>query len=111
MATSTHGIEIVVPRGELRRAISQGVDIIKDEGEKYERYYTNPDMKNHQKHLKKWEMMFIDLPYAEKDEAKNLSKLNDAGLRWNPMFHCWVIPRQSEELFSKWTIEPLIPEE
>ena len=39
----------------------------------------------------------IDVPFAEKDEAKAL------GARWNPEIKKWIIPEGAEkEKFKKW---------
>jgi hypothetical protein len=42
-------------------------------------------------------MTFLNVPYAEKDEAKSL------GARWNPARKCWYVPPGvALEPFEKW---------
>lgn len=45
-------------------------------------------------------MIFLKVPYAEKDEAKSL------GARWNPTRKCWYIPDGKDAApFAKWVAE------
>jgi Domain of unknown function (DUF5710) len=42
-------------------------------------------------------MIFLKVPYAEKDEAKAL------GARWNPTRKCWYVPdAKDKEPFARW---------
>lgn len=42
-------------------------------------------------------MIFLKVPYAEKDEAKAL------GARWNPTRKCWYVPDGKDaEPFARW---------
>ena len=42
-------------------------------------------------------MIFLKVPYAEKDEAKAL------GARWNPTKKCWYVPEgKPSEPFERW---------
>lgn len=45
-------------------------------------------------------MIFLKVPYAEKDEAKAL------GARWNPTRKCWYVPDgKDSEPFARWIAE------
>ena len=104
----TSPIELIVPTMDLRQAVAEGVDIDHPDDQKYGRYYTSRKNKKYRSHLKKWEMMTLELPYSDKDIAKELShKEGDAGLRWIPRYHHWCIPRQSSSLFQRWDPQPL----
>lgn len=102
-------IELVIPRSDFRLALALGVIIVQEEGDRYSKYFTHPDLEHHTRHMEEWESMYINIPFREKDQAKAISQNNDAGLRWNKPFHCWVIPNKSKDLFDQWKIEPLIP--
>ncbi len=102
------GVELIVPRMDFRQAVAEGVDIYYPDGQKYARYYTSRKNKKYRSHLQKWEMMSLELPFEEKDVAKELShKEGDAGLRWIPKFRHWCIPRQASTLFQQWDPMPL----
>ena len=101
-------VELIIPRMDFRKAIAEGVDVDYPDGQKYAKYFTKRSNPKYRAHLKKWEMMTLELPYKDKDTAKELShKEGDAGLRWNPKYRHWVIPRQASKLFEKWDPLPL----
>ena len=101
-------IELIVPRMDFRQAVAEGVDIDYPDDQKYARYYTSRTNEKYRSHLNKWEMMTLELPFHDKDDAKELSrKEGDAGLRWIPRYRHWCIPRQSSDLFQRWDPQPL----
>ena len=103
-------IELIVPRMDFRQAVAEGVDIDYPDGQQYARYYTSRINKKYRSHLNKWEMMTLELPFKDKDDAKELSrKEGDAGLRWIPKYRHWCIPRQASTLFQQWDPQPLTP--